>query len=236
MKMTGYYNEQLATDQRLAVAMLEIQRRLNAGEKWAKGRNGVGITIRKVLTDHGVGTKFSGFVTGFDFSKKITEGRISRERHAWQMQEVIRWALAHPQEAERTYGKKKDVAPKEKPVKKEAEEAKPREVRLLDFDFKDGMETLRLRWQVRTPKGFESAFTKHELTPNIYSYKTVRLPSGQLYVKKTRLGGAFREGKLTAEEFQRIVSEGREQIAAALPGKVLESEKDTQATLRYLFR
>lgn len=232
MKGTGYYNEQILTDQRLFEVMKVIQKRMKAGEKMAKGRRGQGICLRSLLEQYGCSANWTMFLTEFDFSKPLTEGRVSKERHAWQVRKAVRWALAHPEQAQKKYGK----PGKEEKREEKAEAPAVVDVRLEDFDFLSGMSGIRLRWQVRTPRGRESAFTTHGFEPQIYERETHRDCRGAIYECRTRLAGSFKEGKLTASERRRIVEEGRAQIARALPGRTLESQADTMERLRYLFR
>lgn len=251
---TGYYNEQKLTDERLTKALKHVQKRLRNGETWSRKRTGGGITLGKVLPEFNVSTKWSHFFKTFDYSKRITEGRISRERHAWQTQEAIKAELRRRGLLDRP-GPKAAPAPKPKPEPKPQPEPVKAEVRekpvpkgstqgvavkLSDFAFTDRMTHIKLRWMERVVRdrrvGYEAHYTTHLLEPQVYAYEERKSQDGGTYMHRRRLRGDFRQGALTPSAQERIVQEGREQMAKALPGRGLERLEDTLATMRFLMR
>lgn len=209
MSKTGYYNEQKLTDERLTKALKHVQRRLRNGETWSRKRTGGGITLGKVLPEFGVSTKWSHFFKTFDYSRRITEGRISRERHAFQAEEMVKREL-----------RKAGLLAKAQPPKPapKPETPKPKtapqtvDVKLQEWRFTDGMGAILLCWQVR------------------------ETPQGDEYVRRRRLSGDFKQGTLTEQARERIVAEGRDQVASMLPGRGLERLEDSLATMRFLMR
>lgn len=244
MSRTGYYNEQMRTDERLAAMMKEVQKRVRKGEPWAKGRKGNGISVGRELKAHGLDSKWTGFVMAYDYDRRITEARIGKERHEWQVREEVRLALRNPARAAKQYGL---PAPGEAkaPRAVKPREAEPQpfiqpcDVKLMDWAFSSGAKALRLRWQVKE-KGAQTRYahydTYHALEPQVYAYEDTITESGQPYVKRTYLSGDFKNGSLTKAAQVRIVNEGRAQVEKALRGRSLERYKDTLATMTYLMR
>lgn len=234
---TGYYNEQKLTDERLTKALKHVQRRLRNGETWSRKRTGGGITLGKVLPEFGVSTKWSHFFKTFDYSRRITEGRISRERHAWQTQEAIKAELRKAGLLAKAQPPKPAPKP-ETPKTKTAPQTV--DVKLQEWRFTDGMGAIRLCWQVREQSArrpvYTSVQTLHRLEPQVYAYEVRETPLGDEYVRRRRLGGDFKQGTLTEQARERIVAEGREQVAAMLPGRGLERLEDSLATMRFLMR
>lgn len=237
MTKTGYYNEQKLTDERLTKALKHVQRRLRNGETWSRKRTGGGITLGKVLPEFGVSTKWSHFFKTFDYSRRITEGRISRERHAWQTQEAIKAELRKAGLLAKAQPPKPAPRP-ETPKPKTAPQAV--DVKLQEWRFTDGMGAIRLCWQVREQSArrpvYTSVQTLHRLEPQVYAYEERKSQDGSTYMHRRRLRGDFRQGALTPSAQERIVQEGREQVAAMLPGRGLERLEDSLATMRFLMR
>lgn len=237
MSKTGYYNEQKLTDERLTRALKHVQRRLNNGETWSRKRTGGGITLGKVLPEFGVSTKWSHFFMTFDYTRRITEGRISRERHAFQAEELVKRELRKAGLLAKAEPPKPAPRP-ETPKTKTAPQTV--DVKLAEWCFTDGMEAIRLRWQVREQSArrpvYTSVQTLHRLEPQVYAYEVRETPLGDEYVRRRRLSGDFKQGTLTEQARERIVAEGREQVASMLPGRGLERLEDSLATMRFLMR
>lgn len=240
----GYYSEQMRTDERLAAMMKGVQKRVLKGEQWAKGQKD-GIAVGRELKAHGLSSNWAGFVKSYDYSKRITESRISKKRHEWQEREAVRMALQNPARAARVYGLPAPEAPRSaavvlhNPVKVEAEPrplAQPCEARLTDWAFTSGAKGLRLRWQVRDKGQDVPFYTTHALEPQVYAYGNATNESGQVCVKRTYLRGDFKNGALTKAAQVRIVEEGRAQVEKAFPALTLERYKDSLATMAYLMR
>ena len=235
---SDYYNERQRTDERLTAALLEIQGRLRDGETFAKqGRTRKGICVTRTLEAHKVTSRWSAFVMQFDFSKSITSTRVARERETFSKRDLIRWVLAHPEQARQRY----NIAPP-KPAPKPKPQPKPVEIptiTLEDWGFTDRMSSLWLRWMVmdETRQDAREPFlTHHAIRPQSYKIVSMHTPNGTPYKRRVRLGGSFRNGMLTAKEADRVLTEGRQQVSEAFPGKVLQSEASMRKMWDYLNR
>ena len=242
----GYYNEQAQTTERLYCALREIKRRLEDGDEFAQkggGRGNAGrIILREVLPQYGVSTCWTGFARQFDYGKPISPARVAVERHRWQTDEEVRWALRHPHAAALKVGVELGAQTAPQPVKPRKEEPTPRkepevtvgvEIRLHDWRFTSGAKGLQLTWMVRDGRAFT---TTHTLEPQTYAYIEGVSPDGKACLKRLRLGGSFQNGKLTGVEQRRILCEGRERVAEAYPGMRLETAKETAIKFQYLMR
>ena len=246
MRATGYYNEQMQTDERLAAFMKDIYKRLRKGEQFSRGRNCPGIAVARELKDSGLGSKWSGFVRSFDYTRRISEGRISKERHAWQEREAVRLALRQPFKACEKYGIPSiSVVPMPKPLVRPAVPTDPAprvnvvlaDIRLRDWSFTNGMGYLLLHWDVKNGKDMEAFTTKHELEPQVYARVVAgKDAEGEPVIKRKYVSGDFRQGSLTKEARVRVINEGREAVAKALPGLNLERYKDTLGTMDHIMR
>lgn len=234
-----YYNKRIATDERLTAALLSIQRRINAGERiGGRGKHSDNICVSEVLERYEVTTKWSPFVMGFDYSTKITQPRVASAREAYQRRELMRWTLAHQQEAMEQLGLQE--LPKPKP-EREQEQAMPvvPEIKLDDWGLTSGMKALWLGWKVTdmTAEGGVLPYrTLHSLKPQSYRHEHYTTPGGEQLVRRTRLAGSFKNGKLTNEEAQRVLAEGRARLAEMFPGKVLEPQASTERQWDFLTR
>lgn len=249
----GYYAKQEAVTEKLYACLRDIKRRIQAGQKLGtRGRHantqeGGNICLRDVIPSYGLSTSWSPFVKGFDYSQPISPERVAVERHRWQTEEEIRWALRHPEAAAIRVGEKAEELPAPKPrTEKKTREGEPRQkpyrelapvavpdIRLHDWHFTDYMKGLVCVWTIKDGR---STQTTHSLEPQVYAEEIRTNKNGQEYVVRRYIGGSFHDGKLTGREQKRIVREARQTLAATFPELTLEQAGESETKFKYLMR
>lgn len=229
----GYYAKQEAVTEKLYACLRDIKRRIQAGQKLGtRGRHantqeGGNICLRDVIPSYGLSTSWSPFVKGFDYSRPISPERVAVERHRWQTEKEIRWALRHPEAAAIRVGE-----PRQKPYRELAPVAVP-DIRLHDWHFTDYMKGLVCVWTIKDGR---STQTTHSLEPQVYAEEIRTNKNGQEYVVRRYIGGSFHDGKLTGREQKRIVREARQTLAATFPALTLEQAGESETKFKYLMR